>query len=216
MSEKIKAVIFDLDGTLLDTLDDLTDAVNVALEKYGFPKRTREEVRSFVGNGLRNLMLRAIPDAEAFPEFEELFAFFREYYRSHCDRKTTPYEGVLALLQELHRRGIKMAIVSNKFDPGVKALNKKFFAEYIEEAIGEREGIGRKPAPDSVNEAIRLLGVDKAYTIYVGDSDVDIQTAKNAGIRCVSVTWGFRDAEFLKEQGAKAMIDSPEELLAYL
>lgn len=216
MSEQIKAVIFDLDGTLLDTLEDLTDAVNAALEKYHLPVRTKEEVRSFVGNGLRNLMLQAVEQGEAFPEFEALFVFFREYYRTHCDRKTKPYEGIFTLLQELKAKDIEMAIVSNKFDVGVKALNEKFFAEYIEIAIGEREGIRRKPSPDSVNEAVRLLGVEKTQALYVGDSEVDIQTAQNARLRGISVAWGFKDVAFLKAHGAKDIICTPKELLQYL
>lgn len=216
MNKQIKAVIFDLDGTLLDTLDDLTDAVNTALEKYHLPLRTREEVRRFIGNGLRNLMLRAVPDGDKFPEFEELFVFFKEFYRTHCDRKTGPYEGIFSLLAELKNKNISMAIVSNKFDLGVRALNEKFFAEYIDIAIGEREGIGRKPAPDSVNEAIRLLNVEKTHTIYVGDSDVDIMTAKNAEIDCISVTWGFRDEDFLRQHGAEVIIAQPQELLNYI
>lgn len=214
--EHIEAVIFDLDGTLLNTLYDLTDSVNWALEKYGLPTRSIEEVRTFVGNGLRNLMQRAVPNGEENPVFEDLFEFFREYYKSHCNIKTVPYEGIMELMKELKGRGIQMAIVSNKIDAGVKELNAIHFAEYVDVALGEREGIGRKPAPDSVNEAIRLLGVDKENTVYVGDSDVDIQTAKNAEIRCVSVSWGFRDEAFLMEHGAGIMIDRPLELLEYL
>ena len=211
-----EAVIFDLDGTLLDTLGDLTDAVNMALEKYGLPLRTTEEVCSFVGNGLRNLMTQAVEDGEAHPRFEEIFVFFREYYKNNCNHKTSPYEGVIELMKELKARGIQMAIVSNKIDAGVKELNEKFFAEYIEVAIGEREGIGRKPEPDSLNEAIRLLGVEREHALYVGDSDVDIQTASNAGVRCVSVSWGFRDECFLLEHGAGVIIERPLELLEYL
>lgn len=214
--EEVEAVIFDLDGTLLDTLGDLTDAVNLALEKYGLPIRTMEEVRSFVGNGLRNLMLQAVEEGEAFENFEELFSFFKEYYRTHCNVKTAPYDGVLELMKELKERNIKMAIVSNKIDAGVKELNEKFFKEYTQVAIGERDGVGRKPSPDSVNEAIRLLGVAKEHAIYVGDSDVDIKTAKNAQMRCISVTWGFRDERFLMESGAGVMISRPLELLEYL
>ena len=212
----IEAVIFDLDGTLLNTLYDLTDSVNWALEKYGQPIRTLEEVRSFVGNGLRNLMQQAVPNGEDNPVFESLFEFFREHYKSHCNIKTAPYEGIMELMKELKARGIKMAIVSNKIDAGVKELNEIHFAEFVEIAIGEREGIGRKPAPDSVNEAIHLLGVDRENAVYVGDSDVDIQTANNANIRCVSVSWGFRDEAFLMEHGAGIMIDRPLELLEYL
>ena len=201
-----EAVIFDLDGTLLNTLDDLTVSVNTALEKYGLPICTVEEVQSFVGNGLRNLMLQAVEEGEAFPQFEELFSFFREYYREHCNIKTAPYEGVLELMKELKGRNIKIAIVSNKIDAGVKELNDKFFKDFTDVAIGERQGVSRKPAPDSLNE----------HVLYVGDSDVDILTAKNAEVRCVSVTWGFRDEKFLMESGAGVMINRPLELLEYL
>ena len=213
-----EAVIFDLDGTLLNTLDDLTVSVNTALEKYGLPICTVEEVQSFVGNGLRNLMLQAVEEGEAFPQFEELFSFFREYYREHCNIKTAPYEGVLELMKELKGRNIKIAIVSNKIDAGVKELNEKFFAEYVnsEVAIGEREGIKRKPAPDSIYEVLKLLQVEPEHALYVGDSDVDILTVDNADIRCVSVSWGFRDVNFLMEHGAGVVIERPLELLEYL
>ncbi len=211
-----EAVIFDLDGTLLDTLEDLRDSVNVALEKYHFPICTLEEVRGFVGNGLRNLMLQAVPEGEKNPVFEELFVFFKSYYREHCNVKTKPYEGIFELMKELQGRGIKMAIVSNKFDAGVKALNEKYFREFTQVAIGEREGVRRKPEPDSVNEALRILGVEKEHAMYVGDSEVDILTAQNADIRCISVTWGFRDEKFLMENEAGIIIDRPLELLEYL
>ena len=211
-------VIFDLDGTLLDTLGDLTDAVNVALEKYRLPLRSMDEVQSFVGNGLRNLMTQAVEEGEAYPQFEELFLFFREYYKQNCNHKTAPYEGVIELMRELKGRGIQMAIVSNKIDAGVKELNEKFFAEYVnsEVAIGEREGIKRKPAPDSIYEVLKLLQVEPEHALYVGDSDVDIVTADNADIRCVSVSWGFRDVNFLMEHGAGVVIERPLELLEYL
>ena len=211
-----KAIIFDLDGTLLDTLVDLRDAVNVALEKYGLPTRSLEEVRRFVGNGLRVLMLQAVEQGEENPVFEELFVFFKEYYKTHCNEKTTLYDGVKELLDALKEQNIKMAIVSNKFDIGVKSLKEQYFSEYVEIAIGEREGIRRKPAPDSVEEAIRLLGVEKEDCVYVGDSEVDITTASNAGISCVSVAWGFRDEEFLREKGADVVIHRPLELLEYI
>lgn len=211
-----EAVIFDLDGTLLDTLEDLTDAVNMALRKYHLPQRKIEEVKEFVGNGLRSLMIKAVEGGEAYPMFEELFAFFREYYKEHCNHKTHPYEGIMELIKELKERGIRMAIVSNKIDAGVKELNEKFFSEYITLAIGEREGIRRKPAPDSLNEALRILGVEKEHALYVGDSEVDIQTANNANLRCVSVEWGFRDKNFLIGHGARNVITRPLELLEYL
>lgn len=212
----MKAVIFDLDGTLLDTLGDLTDSVNMALGKYGFPLRTQEEVRSFVGNGLRNLMLRATEGGEENPLFEEMFVYFKEYYRTHCNIKTAPYEGVLELMKELKDRGIRMAIVSNKFDAGVKALNEKFFSEYTDAALGEREGIRRKPAPDSLHEVLQTLQIGKEDAVYVGDSDVDIQTAKNAGVGSISVSWGFREESFLIENGAEVIINKPIELLEHL
>lgn len=211
-----KAIIFDLDGTLLDTLEDLRDSVNVALEKYELPTRSLEEIRRFVGNGLRNLMIQAVESGEDYPAFEELFVFFKEYYKIHCNEKTAPYEGIMELMKELKEREIKMAIVSNKFDAGVKALNDQYFSEYVQVAIGEREGIRRKPAPDSVEEAIRLLGVEKEDCMYVGDSDVDIVTANNAGIPCISVIWGFRDEDFLRGKGADTIIHTPMELLDYI
>lgn len=211
----MKAVIFDLDGTLLDTLEDLTDAVNAALEEYGLPVRSIEEVRNFVGNGIRTLMIRAVGE-ETHPKFEEIFAFFQTYYKEHTNCKTCPYEGVLEVLELLKERGIKMAIVSNKVDTAVKSLNEAYFSEYIDIAIGEREGIRRKPAPDSLNEVLSILGINKDEAIYVGDSDVDIKTAKNADVSCISVSWGFRDAKFLKEHGAEHIIEKPMELLDYM
>ncbi len=212
-NEQNKAVIFDLDGTLLDTLEDLKNAVNAALKEYHMPERTLDEIREFVGNGIRNLMIKAVPDGEINPKFEDAFAFFQTYYGAHCKENTAPYEGVLCLMKELATRGIKMAIVSNKIDSGVKELNEEHFAEYTQAAIGEMPGVERKPAPDMVEKALQILGVEKENTIYVGDSDVDIATARNAGLKCISVTWGFRDANFLKKHGAEVLIDHPQELL---
>lgn len=214
--ETVEAVIFDLDGTLLDTLEDLKDSVNAALEKYQMPARTLEEIRSFVGNGVRNLMIRSVPDGEENPQFEEAFSYFKAYYREHCNDKTVPYDGILELMRELRGRGIKMAIVSNKFDAGVKALNEKFFAEYTDVAMGEIPGRKRKPDPETVNVVLQLLGVDKEHAVYVGDSDVDILTARNADIRCISVSWGFRDEEFLLDHEAGILIHRPLELLEYV
>lgn len=211
-----EAVIFDLDGTLLNTLEDLCDAVNAALEINGMPKRTLEEVRNFVGNGVRNLMLRAVENGEDNPLFEKAFADFKEYYALHCKDKTGPYRGIIELLEVLQNRGIKMAIVSNKIDSAVKELNSFYFSEYTKTAIGEMEGVARKPAPDTALKALRELGVSAEKAIYVGDSDVDIMTARNAGLDCVSVTWGFRDRDFLIENGATRLIDYPLQLLQYL
>ena len=210
---KQKAVIFDLDGTLLNTLEDLKDATNAALESKGMPVCTLEQVRQYVGNGVRKLMIRAVPDGEKNPLFEETFAAFKEYYGAHCLDHTAPYPDIMQMMKALKENGVKIAIVSNKLDSAVKELNKQFFAAYTTSAIGEMDGVAHKPAPDMVNKALRELGVDKEDAVYVGDSDVDIATAKNSGLPCISVTWGFRDVEFLKEHGAKRLIESPLELL---
>lgn len=209
----VKSVIFDLDGTLLDTLEDLTDAVNYALGENGLPLRTIEEVRQFVGNGVENLMIRAIPDGKEHPQFAKAFEDFKEFYGQHCKDKTRAYEGIGILLEELKARGVGVAIVSNKLDSAVKKLSEEYFSGYVCSAIGEMESVEKKPAPDTVEKALEELGTDRMQTLYVGDSEVDIQTAQNAGITCVSVTWGFRDAEFLKGHGARRMIDDPLELL---
>lgn len=216
MEKDIKAVVFDLDGTLLDTLTDLTNAVNVALRKNGMPERTIEEVRCFVGNGVRNLMKRAIPQGEENPAFEKTFADFRAYYGEHCKDFTKPYEGILPLLEALKKKGIQMAIVSNKLDSAVKVLAKEYFGGYITSAIGEMEGVAPKPAPDTARKALAELGISKDEAVYVGDSDVDIMTAANAEMFCISVTWGFRDREFLMLHGASHLIDKPEEVLTFL
>ena len=209
----MKAIIFDLDGTLLDTLEDLTNAVNAALEHCGMPLRSLDEVRCFVGNGLRNLMIRAVPDGEENPKFEEALSFLKDYYAVHCKDNTGPYPGIMEMLDELKERGITMAIVSNKIDSAVKELDKEYFNGYMSAAIGEMEGVARKPAPDTVLKALEECDLKPEDAIYVGDSDVDIATAKNTGIPCISVSWGFRDTAFLKEHGATQIIDNPAELL---
>ncbi len=210
-----RAIIFDLDGTLLDTLEDLKDSLNVALDGKCLPGRTLEEVRQFVGNGIHNLIERAVPAGTSEEVVEQVFQDFRSYYLEHCREKTCAYPGILELTEELERRGISMAIVSNKADAAVKELARAYFPK-IKVAIGEREGIARKPAPDSVLEAMRLLEVPREEALYVGDSDVDIATAKNAGLPCVSVTWGFREEEFLRSLNPAHVIHQPEELLGVL
>ena len=208
--------IFDLDGTLLDTLDDLAAAVNYALRTYGMPEHSRDDVRRFVGNGVRMLMIRAIPDGEQNPRFEEAFSTFRQYYLEHSLDKTQPYDGVPEMLRALKQRGCRLAVVSNKFYAATKELCRHFFAGTIEVAVGEHEaeGIRKKPAPDTVNEALSQLGVDRLNAVYVGDSDVDLQTARNAGLPCISVLWGFRDKDFLLANGATTLITTPQELTA--
>ncbi len=214
--ENVEAVIFDLDGTLLDTLEDLKDAVNAALSHFALPERSLEEVQAFVGNGIRSLMLQAVPEGEKHLQFEEIFSYFKAYYREHCCVKTKPYEGIIELMKELRGRDIKIAIVSNKFDAGVKLLNDTFFKKYTEVAMGENPQVPRKPDPASVNMVLDILGVEPEHALYVGDSDVDIVTAHNADMRCISVTWGFRDETFLLEHEAGILIDRPLELLEYL
>ena len=208
--------IFDLDGTLLSSLEDLAASTNYALRWAGMPEKTLEEVRMFVGNGVKLLMERAIPDGLHNPRFEEVYAKFREHYLKHNLDRTHPYDGVLELLVELKRRGKKLAIVSNKFYAATQDLAHHFFADTIEVAIGERENIRKKPAPDTVLEALRQLGASKDGAVYIGDSDVDVMTAKNSGLPCISVLWGFRDKEFLIENGATLFVESPHEILAKL
>lgn len=211
-----KAVIFDLDGTLLDTLQDLCNAVNYALKKNHLAERTIDEVRQFVGNGVELLMIRAIPGGRENPAFEQTFADFKAYYGEHCNDNTHAYAGIMILMKELQARGIRMGIVSNKLDSAVKELDRLYFDGLTDAAIGEKNGVRRKPAPDTVRTALGEIGVDSEHAVYVGDSDVDIQTAANAGMRCISVTWGFRDREFLIEHGAKEIINNPLELLGMI
>lgn len=210
-----EVIIFDLDGTLLDTLDDLHAAVNAALAKFGFPLRKKEEVRAFVGNGIAMLIKRAI--GKDTPLFDSVLAEFKQYYAAHCKDETKPYEGIIQLLQALKARGVKTAVVSNKADFAVKILAQEYFSDLLLAAVGEDEehGIRKKPAPDSLLQVLRQLGADKAQTVYVGDSEVDIQTAKNAGVACISVTWGFKDKEFLLENGGEILVDSPLEILDF-
>lgn len=206
--------IFDLDGTLLDTLNDLAAAVNYTLRTYGMPEHSRDDIRRFVGNGVRMLMTRAVPNGEQNPQFEEVFSTFRMYYMQHSLDTTHPYDGVPEMLAALKQRGCRLAVVSNKFNKATKELCRHFFADTIEVAVGEHEaeGIRKKPAPDTVIEALSQLGVGLANAVYVGDSDVDLETAHNAGLPCISVLWGFRDKEFLLAHGAKTFINHPNEL----
>lgn len=207
--------IFDLDGTLLDTLGDLAASVNYALRSVGLPEHSIDDVRRFVGNGVRLLMVRAIEGGDSNPRFEEAYATFRSHYMEHGLDTTQPYPGIMELLKELKARGKKIAVVSNKFYDATQELVKHFFGEYVSVAIGERENIRKKPAPDTVLEAMRMLGVDKEGAVYIGDSDVDFNTAKNVGIPCVSVLWGFRDRKFLESIGATTFITQPSQMLEY-
>ncbi len=212
----VKVVVFDLDGTLLDTLEDLADATNWALRKNGMPERALAEVRQFVGNGVRKLIERAVPEGEANPLFEQTFEDFKRYYVEHCQDKTCLYDGVAEMLRALKERGFKLAIVSNKLQAGVDELYDRYFRDTVAMAIGERPEIQRKPAPDMVELALQALGVAKDEAVYVGDSDVDLQTARNSGLPCISVLWGFRDKDFLLAHGANTLIASPSDLVNLL
>lgn len=213
-----KAVIFDLDGTLLNTLDDLADSTNYALSRFGYPTRTIDEVRQFVGNGVAKLIERAIPEGKNNPNFEKCLAIFKENYAQNMYNKTAPYNGIIEMLSNLKSKGIKIAVVSNKFDLAVKELCKKYFEGFIDFAAGENEaqGIKKKPAPDTVISALNEFNFALEDAVYVGDSDVDIMTAKNSKMPCISVTWGFRDEKFLLENGATILINAPSEIYNHL
>lgn len=208
----IKAVIFDLDGTLLDTLDDLKNATNHALAMHGMPTHTKDEIRQFVGNGVRRLITLAVPNGENNPHIEDVFADFKSYYTAHSLDYTKPYDGIPEALRILKEKGLSMAIVSNKLEEATESLRHHFFADCIDTAVGDTPLRQRKPAPDGVFEAMSRLGVTAGECVYVGDSDVDIMTAHNAGLPCISVLWGFRDRTLLESLGATIFAQHPSQL----
>lgn len=214
----IKLLIFDLDGTLLNTLEDLTDSTNYALKKFNFPQRTINEVRNFVGNGVAKLIERAIPNGRENENFEDCLEVFKQNYAENMNNKTSPYEGIMDLLKELKSKNYKIAVVSNKFDLAVKGLCARYFADLVDIAIGENEkaGIKKKPAPDTVNQVLKNFNISNEEAIYIGDSEVDIMTAKNSNMDCISVTWGFKDKEFLLANNAKIIVNSPDEIISIL
>ncbi len=213
---KYSLVIFDLDGTILDTLDDLSDSVNFALKNNNLPLRTKKEVRSFVGNGIKLLIERAVPEETPECLTDKVFVDFRQYYALHSCDNTKPYEGIIEVLFNLRNNGIKTAVVSNKADFAVQELIDKYFHGLFDFVTGEREGISKKPAPDTVFEAVRKTSSELSSAVYVGDSEVDIETAKNAGINCVITDWGFRDREQLIFAGADTIVSDTQSLLAEL
>lgn len=208
----MKALIFDLDGTLLYTLEDLRDCTNYALRKFGFPERSLEEIRNFLGNGLKMLVAQALPEGSSDGLIAAVLAVVKDYYMQHYHDKTVPYEGILPMLATLKQEGYPMAIVSNKADPLVQLLRELYFRDLIPVAVGERETTARKPAPDMVHLALEALGTRDAC--YIGDSEVDVQTAGNSGLPCLAVSWGFRSADVLRSAGAETICATPEELLA--
>ncbi|MBR5314050.1 MAG: HAD family hydrolase [Clostridia bacterium] len=209
---KYDAVIFDLDGTILSTLEDLADGTNYALQANGLATRTIDEVRRFVGNGVRLLIERAVPENTPLEIIDKVQATFAEYYTANCSVKTKPYDGVLEMLTNLRKRGIKTAVLSNKPDYAVQPLCKQYFDGYLDAASGEVTGITKKPAPDGVYRILDIIGAKADRCVYVGDSDVDVLTAKNSKMDCIAVDWGFRDRDNLTNAGATVIASTPEEL----
>ena len=212
----INTVVFDMDGTVLNTLDDLTDAVNYVFSRFDLPPRSAEEYRKFFGNGIGYAMKCAAPEDTPDSLFDKMIPVFREYYDKHCLDRTRPYDGILELMKALKKKGYKMAIVSNKIDSAVKELNERFFSEYVSVAIGEKPGIKRKPAADTVLAALNELDASGDEAVYIGDSEVDLQTARNSGLRCIAVLWGFRDRDHLIKNGATTFADSPDDVISIL
>lgn len=213
---KSQACIFDLDGTLLDTLQDLANSVNIALEDFGQPVRTVEEVRAFVGNGVRKLMQRAVPEGTDEDLGERIYERFLEVYDREKNHYTKPYDGILELIALLKARGIACAVLSNKNDDAVAALCEAHFPNCFEFTQGMRPGVAPKPAPDALFALCTRMGINPEDAVYIGDSEVDVKTAQAAGMRLVAVTWGFRSREMLAKTGAKEMIDAPRELIEKL
>lgn len=214
---KYRTALFDLDGTLLNTLKDLSDSVNHVLKEFSYPPVPEIKIRSYLGNGIKRLLALSLPNDVSEAELDKVYAAFMPYYIAHCGDFTKPYDGIEYTLKILKERGIKMAIVSNKNHVACEELKNKYFSRFIDVAIGENEsaGIRKKPAPDTVNEALRRLNAEKSSSVYIGDSEVDKTTADNAGIDCISVSWGFRDKELLDTLGSKALIDKAEDLLEF-
>lgn len=204
--------VFDLDGTILNTAEDLADAVNYGLKKNGLETYSTEGVLKMVGNGVKNLVLRAIGDKKEL--FDECFKDFKEYYSAHYAVKTYAYKGVKEALLSLKNSGFTLGVLSNKYDAAVKGLVEIYYGDIFDFVSGEKEGTPRKPDPTSLNDMIRLCGAEKKHTVYIGDSDVDVKTADNAGVKCVSVTWGFRSKNFIKDNGGYDFADTPEEMAA--
>lgn len=211
-----KAVLFDMDGTLLDTLEDLCDSTNHALAQMGYPLRGIEEIRRFIGNGAEKQIRRAVPEGTSEGKIMETLAAFRAYYQDHCQIKTKVYDGLLDVLSELKEKGVKMAVVSNKPDAAVKKLSREYFGDRLDYAIGPSDGVRCKPYPDMAEEALKALGVEKKDAVFVGDSEVDVQTGLNAGLDVIAVSWGFRSREVVIEAGAKMIADDASELEKFI
>lgn len=213
MSKRYNLIIFDLDGTILYTLEDLANSLNYMLGRFGYPPRTLEEVRRFVGNGVRNLVACALPDGENTPDFEKCFAVYREHYSAHSNDATRAYEGMAEVMAELKKRGYKIGILSNKYHSAAVGLCNLYFGGLFDIALGESENTRRKPDPDGVRQIVESAGTDYAHTVLVGDAETDVLTAMNAGIDCVSALWGYRSCEVLAGAGATRFAETPRQLL---
>lgn len=212
MNGKYELVIFDMDGTILYTLDDICDGVNASLSKHGLPVRTKDEIRRHIGNGIRHEIESSVPEGTKESMIDAVFHDFHAWYEIHCNDRTRPYDGIVELLEDLKQAGIHCAVVSNKADYAVKALNEIYFKGLLEAGVGEKDGIARKPAPDEVDEVLRLLNMERNRAVYIGDSEVDIETAANAGMNCIGVSWGYRDRKWLQECGAEVIVDDVSQL----
>lgn len=210
---KYKAVIFDMDGTILNTLEDLKNATNYSLRQFGMPERSLEEVRMFVGNGIRKLVERAVPAGTPKEKIDQILDVFLEYYEIHSADNTSPYPGILELVEKLKKSGIKTAVSTNKANVPAQELGREYFNGIFDLIVGQQDGLKVKPAPDSVNKILSILDIQKKDAIYIGDSDVDVQTAKNSGLDFIGVSWGFRGREFLEKNGAKNIVDNANEIL---
>ena len=213
---KYQLAIFDLDGTILNTLDDLADSLNHVLAQHGFPQHTSDEVRMMVGNGILNLIKRALPNGTEQTTVEAVYNDFNTYYKLHSADKTKPYDGITDMLEQLKAMKIKLAVVSNKADYAVQDLCVKYFGDIFDAVSGEKTGVPKKPAPDGVDNILALLGVERNNSVYIGDSDVDVQTASNAGMDCIAVNWGFREESLLRENGAEIIVSAPSEIVKYI
>lgn len=209
---KYKAALFDMDGTLIDSLEDMMDSVNATLSHFSMPQISYEQTRCYVGNGARRLIEQAVPAGTDSRLFEQVYNYYLGYYNTHAGIKTHPYEGIIPMLSALKNAGMKLAVISNKPDATVRELTPVFFDGLFELSVGESPSVRRKPAPDTVYAAINAMGLEKSECVYIGDSEVDVATAKNAGVDCIAVTWGFRTVQTLLDAGAETLINTVPEL----
>ncbi len=214
--QEITTIVFDMDGTVLNTLEDLTVSMNYVLDRFNMPGHRLEEYRLFFGNGVKEALRLSLPEGASADIIDEMMVVFKEHYDAHCLDRTRPYDGIVDVMRQLKEKGYRLAIVSNKIDSAVKELNDRFFADYVDTALGEKTGINRKPAPDMVYAALKEMGSTKEESIYIGDSEVDLMTARNSELPCISVLWGFRDKKYLIEQGADCFADRPEDIIRIL